>query len=187
MSIQAERDVIFGSSEGVSELGAIPRLELRVGDFVCLHILRVFEPGAERRLVAKLNALRENRRMVEAVLAEPIAAASGHDQSETISVRLGSYGLQERAAAALVQAVGIAPDQQLSRIPLVGRALVGLAEASNRSTVVVFSTAGLDPLGARSLCAHARKQSTHAFVHLSYSTVSDCDFASFGRCMASSG
>jgi hypothetical protein len=68
---------------------------------------------------------------------------------------------------------------------LTDRSLLSLEEAASRVPIVVFSTAGLDPLGAQRMYERARALLTteRAFIHLSYAPVGSCDASPFARCI----
>jgi hypothetical protein len=156
---------------------SIPPFELRTGEMVCLHLPAPQNSRADEYLIQLLTGARKTaglQLLGRVVRAEPARHATGLRnlfRRQRVADWLGQFGESTPAEVlAILDRLGIRADTSVAQLPLTPCILLGLEAAwLRRAEVLVYSTAGLDPLGRaavfQAVSAHLPEC---AALHLSY-------------------
>jgi hypothetical protein len=161
--MQPARLVCEGASVGPYDL---PPFQLRAGDLICLHLAAPADYIAEATLLRALTGREPHpglRPLSRVLDASPAARRRGLWRllgQPTLARWLAhASGIPFAEATHQLAELGLLPSARLDCVAGTPRTLLGLACAWNRGAeAVIFTTAGLDPLGREAVVNAVRSR-----------------------------
>ncbi len=171
-------DPLKMSCEGVT-IGSveIPRFQLRLGEFVCLHLPGPLSSEEEKQSILVLTGRRPVsglRLFGRTCWAQRPASRGGlfefFQRPRAVDWLQRAGDVSRAQARAIVERLGLRPDWRISQLAANPSTLLGLeASWARGAEVVVFSTSGCDPLGKRAIYeAVTSRLDRCAAIHLSH-------------------